>query len=79
MASEDSGEESAAGGGAVSSASEDSGQASPGSGIRNLSASLSVNLSDDCDVQLAEAALQLASSSLGSRRRRTTTTPPSND
>ena len=69
MASEDSGEESAAGGGAVSSASEDSGQASPGSGVRNLSVSLSVNLPDDGDVQLAEAALQLASSSLGSRSR----------
>ena len=68
MASEDSGEESEAGGGAVSSsASEDSGQASAGSGGRKLSVSLSVNLSDDGDVQLAEAALQLAASSLGSR------------
>ena len=58
MASEDSGEESEAGGGAVSSsASEDSGQASAGSGGRKLSVSLSVNLSDDGDVQLAEAAL----------------------
>ena len=70
LASEDSGEESAAGGGAVSLAScEDSGQASAGSGGRKLSVSLSVNLSDDGDVQLAEAALQLAASSLGSRSR----------
>ena len=48
-------------------ASEDSGQASAGSGGWKLSVSLSVNLSDDGDVQLAEATLQLASSSLGSR------------
>ena len=47
----------------------DSGQASAGSGGRKLSVSLSVNLSDDGDVQLAEAALQLAASSLGSRSR----------
>ena len=36
---------------------------------RKLSVSLSVNLSDDGDVQLAEAALQLAASSLGSGSR----------
>ena len=48
--SEDSGEESAAGGGAVSLASKDSGQASSGSGGRKLSVSLSVNLSDNSDV-----------------------------
>ena len=62
--SEDSREESAAGGGAVSSLStEDRGQASAGSGGQKLSVSLSVNLLDDSDVQLAEA----AASSLGSR------------
>ena len=36
---------------------------------RKISVSLSVNLSDDGDVQLTEAALQLAASSLGSGSR----------
>ena len=36
---------------------------------RKISVSLSVNLSDDGDVQLAEAALQLAASLLGSGSR----------
>ena len=70
MASVDSGEESAARGDAVSSlASKNSVQASVGSGGRKLSVSLSVNQSDDGDVQLAEVALQLAACSLGSRSR----------
>jgi len=64
--SEDSREESAAGGGGVSSSStEDRGQASAGSRVQKLSVSLSVNLLDDSNVQLAEA----AASSLGSRSR----------
>ena len=84
MASMDSGEESAAGGGAVSSsASKHSVQDSTGSGGQKHSVSLSVNQSDDGDVQLAEAALQLAACSLGSRSRDEEeddeTTPPSDD
>ena len=63
------GERSRGGGAVSSSASEDSGQASADSRGRKLSVSLSVNLSDDGEVQLAEAALQLAVSSLGSRSR----------